>query len=102
MTVDTDLEAWLALSLIDGVGPAHWAKLLVAFGTPEKVLGASERSLAAVVPPQIARAVAAGAPRERLLASAKWLDDKANRVVTLADAEYPKALLQITDPPPVL
>jgi DNA processing protein len=31
-----------------------------------------------------------------------WLDDPANRILTLADSSYPQALLQITDPPPVL
>lgn len=102
MKLDPELEAWVALSLIEGVGPAHSAKLLLAFGTPDEVLGASERSLAAVVPATVARAVRTGASGERLLATAKWLEDESNRVITLADAEYPKALLQITDPPPVL
>jgi DNA processing protein len=33
---------------------------------------------------------------------AAWLTDPANRVVSLADPEYPRRLLQIADPPPLL
>ena len=43
-----------------------------------------------------------GAPQTELARVASWLDDPANCVLTLADADYPQSLLQIPDPPPLL
>lgn len=103
MALDPDLESWLRLSLIDGVGPQSLRRLLSAFGTPENVLRAGSRALSAVVSPAIASAIHdGGAPDAALEQTARWLEDPANRIVTLADAEYPRSLLEIADPPPLL
>lgn len=103
MALDPDLEAWLRLSLIDGVGPQSLRKLLVAHGSPRDVLSASIRDLSLTVPRKLATAIAdGGASDETLNTVAQWLDDPVNRIITLADAEYPRALLEIADPPPLL
>lgn len=103
MALDADLEAWLRLSLIDGVGTQTLHKLLLEFGTPAGVLAASPRALAVVVPPRLASSITAGgAGDEALSAVAAWLDDPANHIITLADSEYPQSLLQTADPPPLL
>ncbi len=103
MALDADLEAWLRLSLIDGIGAQTLRKLLLEFSTPAGVLAASQRSLAAVVPARLASAITAGgAAAEQLSAAAAWLDDPANHIITLADPEYPQSLLQIADPPALL
>ncbi len=98
-------DAWLRLILCDGLGRATGRRLLAAFGSAEAVLRA----------PSAARLQAAGAaaaaldtpqdPLEARLAAARaWLDgapaDGAPRALwTLADPQYPAALLQTADPP---
>lgn len=103
MSLDADLEAWLRLSLLQGLGPQSLRKLLVALGTPADILAASQRELAAVVPEKTATAIRnGGADATAIAAVESWLADAANHVITLADAEYPRALLEIPDPPPLL
>lgn len=103
MAVDADLEAWLRLSLIDGLGAQTLRRLLLDFSSPQGVLAASRSALGARVTPELAATIAAGGAGDtRIEAVARWLEDPANRIVTLADADYPPALLQIHDPPPLL
>ncbi len=102
MALDKDLEHWLRLSLLAGLGDASFRRLLFAFGSPEQVLGASHPALLSVVPAPLANAICGGGARDGLTEVSDWLDDPANHIVTLADAHYPQALLQIPDPPPLL
>jgi DNA processing protein len=55
-----------------------------------------------VLPGRLADAVREGPDPARIDATLRWLEDGANAVVTLADADYPAPLLEITDPPPLL
>ena len=102
MPLAPDLEAWLRLSLTLGLGGESFRKLLFAFGGPEQILGASRTSLTAVVSGKIADAILDGQLHGDPAAVETWLTDTRNHVVTLADAEYPQALLQTADPPPLI
>lgn len=102
MPLDPDLEAWLTLSHTPGLGDAAFRTLLAAFGGPQQILGASRAELARVVPQKLVAALGAPPPRAELDAVAAWLDEPANHVLTLADADYPRAFLDIPDPPPVI
>lgn len=103
MPLDADLDAWLRLSLLPGLGPQSLRKLLVAHGSPANVLAANPRDLRATVAEKIASAIHNGGADDAARAGvAQWLEDSANHVVTLADADYPQALLQIPDPPPLI
>lgn len=103
MALPRDLEPWLRLSLLAGLGDATFRRLLLEFGSPEDVLGASHAALCRLVPPPLAQSIrAGGASAQDLAAVDAWLRDPANSVVTLADEIYPKRLLQIADPPPML
>lgn len=103
MALDPDLGAWLRLSLLDGLGPQSLRKLLIAHGSPRDILAASARDLALVVPGKLVAKIRDGGASEQLLdAVDQWLADPANHIVTFADAEYPRALLEIADPPPLL
>lgn len=101
-TPDCQPDAWLALDLIPGLGGEGVRALLKAFGGPREVLDQTIASLSRVVAPKIAEAIACGAPPEKLAAALKWLESPGNHLVTLADEDYPAALLQISDPPPIL
>ena len=49
-----------------------------------------------------ALAISAGVDRLRLQASLDWLKEEGNHLLTIADDDYPQALLEIADPPLVL
>lgn len=102
MAPEHELRAWLSLSLISGLGAGAFRKLLAEFGDPEAVCSAKTSSLGRIVSTEIAAAIHAGADPGRIDAVLRWLEDPANRLLTLADEAYPQLLLQISDPPPVL
>jgi DNA processing protein len=97
MTRRPDLAGWLRLTLVPGLGPAALRELLGKYGLPEQILAHKRelpRALAAALDSEAANAAA-----EQALA---WLERPGNALVTLADEDYPKALLEIADPPPLL
>jgi len=99
------LAGWLRLEQTSGVGPDTARKLLSAFGMPENILAAGFSALRQVVSERVAQALS-GPPTsdtlELIERTAAWAEDPGNHVLTLADADYPKALLDIADPPIVL
>lgn len=97
-----DIESWLALSLIDGLGDEATRRLLVAFGGPAEIFSASPAALGRIVKKPVADNIAQGADPGKLAAALNWLKDPANSVITLADSDYPHLLLNIPDPPPLL
>ena len=103
MPLDADLEAWLRLSLLQGLGHQSLRKLLVALGSPANILAAGHSQLRAFVPEKVATAIrGGGAPAEALARAEEWLDDPANHIVTLGEKNYPQSLLEIPDPPPLI
>jgi DNA processing protein len=97
-----DIESWLAIGLIDGLGDEAIRRLLVAFGSPAGILSANSSSLERLVKKKVADSIVLGADRTKIAATLKWLEDPANSVVTLADSDYSPLLLNIPDPPPLL
>lgn len=95
-------QAWLVLDLIPGLGGEGIRKLLARFGAPSTALAQTVSSLGQVVTQTVARAIALGPPQEQLEASLKWLEGESNHLLTLADEDYPRQLLEIADPPPIL
>ena len=102
MDLDTELEAWVRLSLAQGLTYENLRRLLAAFGGPEQVLSATAAALGRVVPQRAVAAVCAPVEREAMQRIGAWLDDPANRILTLGDSAYPQALLNVPDPPPLL
>jgi DNA processing protein len=103
--VSDDLAHWLRLDQIPGVGGETARRLLGAFGLPENVFDASYSSLQKVVPERIARAITAPVPEQTIALIARtqeWATQTGNRVLTLADPDYPAALFDIPDPPLIL
>ncbi len=97
-----DPVSWLSLDLIPTLGAEGIRKLMRAFGAPARVLAETHGALARVVGTKTAAAIAAGPDAEKLALSMKWLAQENNHIVTLADEDYPPALLEISDPPPLL
>ena len=102
MSPDQETLAWLRLGLIAELTPSGLRKLLAALSTPEDICAADRAALARVVPDDVAAAIVRGPDPERLNTAQRWLEDPANQIVTLADNAYPRLLLEISDPPPLL
>ncbi|MDP2145009.1 MAG: DNA-processing protein DprA [Gallionella sp.] len=102
MQPDPSLKAWLALSLTKGLGGEGARGLLRAYGSPEAVFTASSSSLKSFVKPEVAAEISRGIADEPVAPALAWLEDGNNHIVTLADADYPQALLNIPDPPLLL
>jgi len=102
MPFDNSLKAWLTLSLIRGLGGEGARRLLKEFGSPEAVLAAPVKSLRSFVKTDVAAAISMGIPDDLLAAALNWLEDDQNQIFTLGDDDYPRALLNITDPPLLL
>ena len=102
MELDHSLH-WLGLALAPGLASRLTAKLLRNFGSPEAVFGASLTELEACqLPAPAAQAIRSQDP---LKAAAKELDQLKKlgcRLVNWGEPEYPKRLLEIYDPPPLL
>jgi len=105
MNLQDGLAAWLRLMATEGVGTQTARDLLTHFGLPEEIFNAGFSALQKRVPEKIARILSAPiAPNvqahiEQTLA---WAAQDNNHVITLADANYPQALLRIADPPTLL
>ena len=101
MHVDARAQSWAALALA-GVGPRPLVQLLRAFGDPEAVLAATPAQRRAVVTAPAAAALDAGPDPDRLAATFAWLAGDGHGFLAWDDADYPPALLEIADPPPIL
>ncbi len=100
-----DFAYWLRLERTPGVGSGTARKLLAAFGLPQNIFAASHAALREVVSERVAEALLAPLTDETKALTDRtldWAGQPGNRVLTLADADYPKALLDIADPPCIL
>ncbi|MCL2875497.1 MAG: DNA-processing protein DprA [Betaproteobacteria bacterium] len=95
------LADWLRFSLTP-VSPARQRSLLAAFGLPGNVFAQSRSHLVSVVGHEAADALLKGPDLAALEAALAWAGEDGNHLLTLADAAYPRPLLEIADPPPVL
>ena len=97
------LAAWLRLTLIPGIGGETQRKLLAAFGLPETVFAAGRSAIAGVLGGKAAGLLLDTDNSAAVAAALAWADATAGQhIVTLADPDYPPALLEIPDPPSVL
>jgi DNA processing protein len=101
-----ELGGWLRLAVTPQVGNTTARRLLAAFGLPQRIFEASDSALSAVAAPNQLHALRSQPPEfDALLAATwQWLQDAPaqRRVWTLADRDYPPALLQTDDPPLML
>jgi DNA processing protein len=102
---DTELRAWLRLTLEPDLTAAQARTLLAAFGPPDAIESLSVGQLAKVLPATLAaqlKAAPSPAVQSSIDNTLRWLDQPAHYVLTLADALYPAQLLDIGDPPLLL
>ncbi|MBU4461242.1 MAG: DNA-processing protein DprA [Verrucomicrobia bacterium] len=97
----TDREAYIALNLIDQLGPVRVRSLVAHLGSLQAIFEAGEDGLRGAE--GIGRELAASIVARRAAADPAVEEAKARamsaHLVTPADPEYPAALLKIHDPP---
>lgn len=99
MSLNETLASWLTLSQITGLGNEGLRKLLVVFGSPENIFQATNSELTSVVKSSVATQIKQGIAVESLSSTEVWLNDPLNHILTIADVNFPQALLNISDPP---
>jgi len=102
MTQDPGLAGWLQLTLTPGLGNSAIRELLRQFGLPQSVLSRNRAELAAFAPGSVIDALRSAAVEKTVAAALQWVAQPGNHIVTLADETYPRMLLEIPDPPPLL
>jgi DNA processing protein len=105
MTDTEELAGWIRLMDTEGIGPQTARELLGRFGLPSDIFRAGFSTLQKCVPEKIAYALCApvsDALQAKIDNTLAWAAQPDNHLLTLADHNYPKSLLTITDPPAVL
>ncbi len=100
--MDAYLASWVSLAGTPGLGSESLRHLLQVFGSPEQVYATPAHALRQHVKPSVAEHIAQGVDEAALAPLAAWLAESGNSLLTLADDDYPKLLLNIADPPPLL
>ena len=102
MTPDPGLASWLQLSLTPGLGAATIRSLLKQFGLPQAMLARRDAELAPYIGPAAIEALRSPRVAESVERALRWASAEGHHVITLADEIYPRGLLEIADPPPVI
>jgi DNA processing protein len=100
--VSDDPGAWLRLTLIPGIGGETQRQLLKTFGLPAAIFAASRTALAGLLGESLADDLLRHDCTAAVDSALAWADEPGNRIVTLADTDYPQALLTSADPPVLL
>lgn len=96
------LAGWLRLTLLPGLGGESQRKLLAAFGLPEAIFSAGRRAVAELIGERKAALLFDTENANAVAEAGRWADGASQHIVTLADDEYPRSLLEIPDPPSLL
>jgi DNA processing protein len=97
-------EAFVALNMVEHVGPVRARQLLEHFGEAAKILSASKHQLLNVrgIGAETAESIAGWEKSVDLAAEMKRIADSGCEIVIQPDTHYPELLREIYDPPMVL
>jgi DNA processing protein len=94
---------WVALSLVPGIGPAKFRRLVDSLGSPEAAWMADSTQLASAgLDRRAIDSLVSTRSRVQLQSEMDKLQRLKVRVMTQQDDDYPHLLQHIADPPPVL
>ena len=100
----TSREAYIALNMVDGIGPIRVRALLERFRQPQAILSATRAELMQVdgVGDEVARSITNWRETVDLDGELQRIEKAGVQVVTREDAEYPRNLREVYDPPIIL
>src|SRR5712691_10248999 len=102
MSDAAELAAWIELSLVPGLGGQKFRSLLSTFGLPTRILNTTRSQLGRVIPEALAARILERNRGPEVENTLQWAAQAGHALLTLADTEYPKQLLEIPDPPALL
>jgi DNA processing protein len=102
MKHDPGLASWLQLALTPGLGAAALRAMLRQFGLPQSVLERKRSELARYASAEALAALDSEEVRAAVARALEWVTAPGHHLITLADDAYPRALLEIADPPALL
>ncbi len=102
MSDRSEPAAWLRLTLTPGIGGEARRALLKSCGLPQAIFEASPQTLASIVDPALAERLLRHECEADIETALNWAAQPGNRLLTLADADYPQSLLSSDDPPLLL
>lgn len=100
-----DIEYWLALHRVDGIGPKFFQRLLDRFGSPREVFRKSSSGalLAVGLSSHSIDQIGKFSALQRSVAKdLDWLAGPNHHLLTILDSNYPVLLKEIDTPPPLL
>lgn len=99
-----DIESFLILNMIEGLGPSRLKVLLEHFGSPEEVLRANQEKLQGIpnIGKALSQAIVSSKERIDLKEELELIERNQVRIITLFDETYPENLKEIFDPPILL
>lgn len=102
--MEQDNRYWIALNIVPGIGSVVYRNLVSVFKDPRRVFKASRRELERVegLGPKLIEAIRDFPLEKQLKSELNMIEKYAVSVLTYRDSEYPRNLLAIYDPPPVL
>lgn len=105
MNIDKELESWIKLWRVSGIGPKKFKLLLDYFDSPTAVFSSNSSHLmkAGISKKDADNILDKSIDDDRVKLDLDWLDksDK-HHIITLNDPAYPKRLKGIIDPPALL
>lgn len=102
MNLEPGLASWLQLTLTPGLSAAALRAMLRQFGLPQSILERRRSELAAYASAEALAALDSRPVRDAVARALDWASAAGHHVITLADDSYPRLLLEIADPPPLL
>jgi DNA processing protein len=99
-----ELESWIKLWRVSGVGAKYYQRLLESFDNPADVFNASASSLKqAGISQNLANAILDDKDSDSATTDLEWLNAADNHhIITISCPEYPRLLKQTDSPPPLL
>ena len=105
MKTADELQPWVTLWRVSGVGPKSFQKLLSNIGDPATVLSSNISTLTqSGISEKLAHAILdSKTNQEMAIPDIDWLNEADNHnIITIHCNEYPELLKRISDPPPLL
>ena len=97
-----DIEKWLMLGHISGIGAIGFHKLYKYFETPTDILSAKPNDLKNARLSEKIIASLRNIPAEKIKADLAWLKDDKHHILCFDDSKYPQSLRRLPDAPPLL
>jgi DNA processing protein len=99
-----ELESWISLWRVKGIGPKNFQKLLSFFGSPAAVFESNTSKIQqAGISQKLANSIYEQKNADATNADIEWLNaSEKHHIITIECPQYPKLLKQISDPPYLL